>query len=589
MKQITAFSLAALLLLQNSPLLFALEAATVNSVEVSAESVYIATDRPVEYKTISLDAPPRLVLELQDSKMKTLQDIPVNGTVLRKVRTGQFKKEPSVARVVMELTEKTVYEITRKGTELIVMFGARPAPYSAPVKDAPAAVPAAGIKVIPPARAAQAADKPVELSIEPDSIKPADLTRETAPPVIIPRRRASASGGRSILETLSDEPISFDYNEADIREVLDMMAAKAGVNIIYSDDVSGTVTLSLAKVPFSEAFKTLLSVKSLAAQQVGDNILRIASPKTLLSEQKTAMLQTRVFFLNYSKASDMKNQVDAVVTAEARTTSRTNSDDANNALIVTDTPFGLEATGRLIRSLDRMPRQVMIEVKLVEVKLDDSFELGVDWSFSNASNGTAGQVYFPGPTPGLFNAASFTFGKIVGNTRVDAVIAAAVHKGKAKVLSDPKVATVNNKEANINITDQTPYDQQTVNIANGVQTITHAYSNVITGITLKVTPTINQDGRISMHLLPSVIQLSGIPNGIAPPPTATRNTDTNVIVKNGETIVIGGLIQDTQSEEIYKVPVLGDIPLLGVVFRKKSVVRSRKELLIFVTPKTIED
>jgi len=86
-----------------------------------------------------------------------------------------------------------------------------------------------------------------------------------------------------------------------------------------------------------------------------------------------------------------------------------------------------------------------------------------------------------------------------------------------------------------------------------------------------------------------VIQLSGVPNGIAPPPTATRGTDTNVIVRNDETIVIGGLIQDTQSEEVYKIPLLGDIPLLGAAFRKKTLVRSRKELLIFVTPKIIED
>ena len=589
MKQTTAFFLAALLLLQNFPLLYALEAATVSSVKVSEDSVSVTTDRPVEYKVLSLNAPPRVVLELQDARMRTLQDIPVNGSVLRKVRTGQFKKEPSVSRVVMELTQRTAYEITRRGSELVVMFGARPALPAPAVKDAPAAVPAAGIKIIPPAGRAQTADKPVEMSIESDTIKPADLFRETAPAVIIPKKRAASPGGRSIIEALSEEPISFDYNEADIREVLDMMAAKAGINILYSDDVSGTITLSLSKVPFSEAFKTILSVKSLAAQQVGDNILRIASPKTLVNEQKFAMLQTRVFFLNYSKAAEMKAQVDAVVQAEARNTGKTNADEVNNALIVTDTPYGLDATARLIRSLDRMPKQVMIEVKLVEVKLEDSNELGVNWSFSNAANGAAGKVYFPGPVPGLFDAGSLTYGKLVGNTQVNAVIAAAVHKGKAKVLSDPKVATVNNKEANINITDQTPYDQQTVNIANGVQTITHAYSNVNTGITLKVTPTINQDGRIAMHIIPSVIQLSGVPNGIAPPPTATRGTDTNVIVKNGETIVIGGLIQDTQTDDVYKIPLLGDIPLLGVMFRKKAVIRTRKELLIFVTPRMIED
>ena len=580
MKKTTAFSLAALLLFQNSPVLYALEAAIVKGVDVSAGSVYITTDRPVEYRTISMDSPPRLVLELQDARMRTIQEIPVSqGGALRKVRTGQFKSSPvNVSRVVMELSQKTAYEITRRGTELIVMFGARPAPA---VKDAPAAVPAAGVKVIPPSGKPAAAAKPVELTIE-----PADLNRE-APAVISPKKRAAYSAGRSIMDSLSSEPISFDYNEADIREVLGMMAAKAGVNIIYSDDVSGTVTLSLSKVPFDEAFQTILSVKSLAVQQVGDNIIRIASPRTLLSEQKSAMLQTRVIFLNYGKASEMKVQVDAVLAAEGRTTGKTNADDINNALVVTDTPAGLESTVRFIRSLDRIPKQVMIEVKLVEVKLEDSFDLGVDWTFNNAGSGMSGGASFPGPGP--LNAGSFTLGKLSGGTRLDATIAAAAHKGKAKVLSDPKVATLNNKPATITITDQTPYDQQTVTNVNGVNSVAHAYSNVTTGIMLNVTPTINSDGRITMHLIPQVIQLSGVPNGIAPPPTATRGTDTNVIVKNGETIVIGGLIQDIQGDEVFKVPLLGDIPLIGLLFRKKSISRSRKELLIFVTPRIIED
>ncbi|OGS10928.1 MAG: hypothetical protein A2234_09800 [Elusimicrobia bacterium RIFOXYA2_FULL_58_8] len=602
MKKITAFSLAALLLLQNGPVLYALEAATVRSVKVSAESVYITTDRPVEYKTFSMDSPPRLVLELQNAKMRTLQEIPVNGPALRKVRTGQFKSEPvSVSRVVMELTQKTVHEITRKGAELIVMFGERPGRNA--VKDAPAEK----IKVIAPA----AAGKPVEMVIEADVVKPADLARESAP-VIAPKKRAAAAAGRSIMESLSKDPISFDYNEADVREVLDMMAAKAGVNIIYSDDVSGTLTLSLTKVPFDEAFKTIISVKSLAVQQVGDNILRIASPKTFISEQKYAMLQTRVFFLNYSKAAEMKVQVDAVVLAEARGTGKTSPDDANNALIVTDTSAGLEATARLIRSLDRAPRQVLIEVKLIEVSLVDEFDLGVNWGYAS---GPDAKGRFVGTTNSLAdirsagvgtnfpNSASagtgvdlvaknvyggFRLGKITSTSFLDLAITAAAKKGKAKVLSDPKVATLNNKEANINITSQIPYETTEITNSASGSVSTKKVTYVTTGIVLKVTPSITSDGRISMKVNPSVSQPSATA-GTTAPSVDTRSADTNVVVNNGETIVIGGLIHDTQSDTVTKVPLLGDIPLLGALFRKKSVARNRLELLIFVTPKIIED
>ncbi len=585
MKKLTATAMTALLLGQNPALLFAVENATVQSVRVSAENVYITTDRPVRYKAFTTEQPARLVLELLDSKLKTLQDIPVNGLSLARVRTGQFQTSPvSISRVVMDLSQKTVYEITRKGTELAVMFGARARKPAVPVKDSPAAAPA-GIEVIVPGIAA---GKPVEMTLEAAPIKPADISRESSQ-VIVPKKTYTAPSSRNIMDNLSREPITLDYSEAEVREVIDMLAAKANINIIYSDDVSGTVTISLAKVPFDEAFKTLLNIKGLAAQQVGDNILRIATPSTFIAELKKGMQQTRVFFLNYVKAAEMRTQVDAVVAAEGRT-AKSSADENNNALIITDTSLGLDTTARLIRSLDRVPRQVMIEVKLVEVSLDNSFDLGVNWSFENSAGTNVGTTNLPGPTPsGSTYGGSLTFFGKISDFTFNTVIAAAVKKGKLKVLSDPKVATLNNKEATITITDQVPYTTTESAVGSGGATVTtQKVTYVPSGITLKVTPTINSDGRIAMHLSPSVSQASG-GSSTTPPSTNIRSTDTNVIVRDGETVVIGGLIRDSQSDDVYKVPILGDIPLLGMLFRKKSVARKRLELLIFVTPRIIED
>ncbi|MCX5784326.1 MAG: AMIN domain-containing protein [Elusimicrobia bacterium] len=588
MKKPLSLLVMAVFLTQNLPVLYAVENATVKSVRVSAESVYIATDKPVKYRAFIMGTPPKLVVELMGARLKTLEDIPVNGSLLKRVRTGQFQTSPvSISRVVLELSQKAAYEITREGEELVVMLGGRPAQAKPAVKDTQGGAAPAGVTVITPSDSAAPA-KPVELKMEPARVLPEDLSRESVP-VITPKKTQPAhSPSRSIMESLSREPISFDYNEASVREVIGMMAAKAGVNVIYSDDVSGSITINLNRVPFDEAFKTILDGKGLTAQQVGDNILRIATPQTFMAEQKKAMLQTRIFFLNYSKAAEVKVQVEAVTAAENRT-AHCVVDLANNALIITDTPMGLEGTARLLKNLDRVPKQVMIEVKLVEVTLDNSFELGVDWNFANKTNGTSGEVYMAGPTPGAGTmAGSFTLGKVLANSSFNAVISAAVKKNKAKILSDPKVATLNNKEASIDITDQTSYDQQTVTNVSGVNTITHAFSNVVTGITLKVTPTINSDGRITMHIVPSVSQPSaGLPG--APPNVATRGTDTNVVVRDGETIVIGGLIHDNQADVVYKIPILGDIPLLGYVFRKKSVTRTRVELLIFVTPTVIAD
>ena len=605
------FAVTALLLGQNPALVMAAENATVQSVRVSADSVYIATDKPVQYKAFTMEHPPKLVLELMDAKMKTLQEIPVNGGALRRVRTGQFQTSPvSIYRIVMDLTQKTVYQITRKGTELVVMLGARTAAAQTPaVKDTPADVPA-GVKVIVPQGAAP---KPVEVTLESSPVKPSDLNSESSPaPVVHSKSRVYSSSSRNIMEILPRDPITIDYNEADVREVLDMMAAKAGINMIYGDDVNGTITISLSKVPFDEAFKTLLNMKGLAAQQTGDNILRIASPTVFVAEERKAMPQSRVFFLNYSKADDIKVQIDAVATAENRTSAKCTADDTNNAVIVTDTAFGLDSTERLIRSLDRVPKQVVIEAKLVEVTLDNEFDMGVNWGvFGQASKNTVGSlVGYTGvdntgaaatyALPGQAEvgtgvslaskniAGGFRFGRLASGYMLDMTIQAAASKGKAKVLSDPKVATLNNKEANINITNQTPYITQEVTQGTGGTTSSTKVTYITTGITLKVTPTINSDGRITMKINPSVSQPSQAVAFTAPS-VDTRSTDTNVIVKNGETIVIGGLIHDAQSDNVTKVPVLGDIPLLGVLFRKKSTSRNRMELLIFVTPKIIED
>ncbi|OIO04892.1 MAG: hypothetical protein COX65_04130 [Elusimicrobia bacterium CG_4_10_14_0_2_um_filter_56_8] len=585
MKKFTVAAIIALLLGQNPLLIYAVENATVKSVRVSAENVYIDTDRPVQYKAFTTATPPRLVVDLMDSKLKTLQDIPVNGDPLDKVRTGQFQTTPvSISRIVMDLSRITAYEITRKGSELVVMFSAGSGKAAAALKDAPAAVPA-GVKVIKPVLSG-----PVTVTLAAAPIKPSDLNRENTP-VISANKRYSAPSSRNIMDSLSREPISFDYNEADVREVIEMMAAKANINIIYGDDVSGTVTISLAKVPFEEAFKTLLNVKGLSTQQVGDNILRIASPATFIAEQKKSMPQTRVFFLNYAKTAEVKAQVEAVALAEGRSAKCT-VDENNNALVVTDTVFGLDSTARLIRNLDRIPRQVMIEVKLVEVVLNSTFELGVTWDGATGPNNRALSANVNGTDRSVgFDGISgvFRFGKLTDNSIINAVITASASKGKFKVLSDPKVATLNNKEANITITDQTTYKQETTTIGTSGPTTSTTYPTITSGITLKVTPTINSDGRITMHILPTVSQIGSRPYLDAPPDIATRGTDTNVIVKNGETIVIGGLIHDANTDTVTKVPVLGDIPLLGVLFRKKTNTRTRKELLIFVTPKIIEN
>ncbi|MBI4802592.1 MAG: type IV pilus secretin PilQ [Elusimicrobia bacterium] len=607
MKKTISLAIIAVFLAQNPVFVFAVENAVVKSVRVSADSVYVTTDKPVKYRAFRPGQEPKLVLELDDARLKTLEEIPVNGAFIKKVRTGQYRTSPvSVTRIVMELTQKAVYKITQKGTELSVVFGGRRNNKTAPLKDSPAevSVSTAPVKIIAPD--AQEKSLAPEAKAEPAALtlKPAELNRESAP-AVSPKKTAPRSGSaaKNIIDNLSREPISFDYSDANVREVLGMMAAKAGINMIYTSDVAGTITLNLNKVPFDEAFKTILNVQGLAAQQAGDNILRIASPATLLSEQTKAFQQTRVFFLNYSKAVDIEAQVDAVAAAEGRKSSSV-MDEANNALIVTDSAMGLETTARLIRSLDRVPKQVVIEAKLVEVTLDNEFDLGVNWGYASGPDskgrwvGTASAGWPNTGKGGIGTGVDLAAKNIYGALRLgrftseyglDIAITAAAKKGKAKVLSDPKVATLNNKEANIDITSQIPYQIVDTVVTSGVAVTTTKVTYVTTGIVLKVTPTINSDGRITMKISPSVKQLSSVASASVAPAIDTRSTDTNVIVRDGDTIVIGGLIHDDNRDVVYKVPLFGDIPLVGALFRKKSTSRTRLELLIFVTPRIMAD
>lgn len=431
---------------------------------------------------------------------------------------------------------------------------------------------------------------------------------------------------RDLLSRLPRDPVTLDFDNTDIRDVIRLLAAKSRVNIVFGPDVNGTLTLHLTRVPFSEAFRTALSMMKLTTDQVGDNILRVITPAELARQRTSSSAITRVFVLNYAKAGEVKSTVDSVRQAEGRSGSSA-SDVKTNSLVVTDSLEGLQSTENLIAQLDQRPRQVLIEAKLVELSANNTLNYGVQWDSLASQNG-----YFAGQqgstymgttaTPALSNSNSltplnnnanlatlpgaggrgtgvnlaadrvfgaFTLGRVTNSYIVNATLTAAASLGKAKILSDPKVATLNNQAANINVTTQIPY--VTSNVAStGVQTQTVSY--VTTGIQLTVTPSINADGRITLDINPSVSQPSVTAAGstqTGAPAVDSRNAKTTVLVRDGETIVIGGLISDSMQDTISKVPLLGDIPILGWLFKKRTKSRVRNELLIFVTTRILPD
>ncbi len=655
--------------------------AVFQGVEVSDDFVTIKLSANAPYNSFLTQTPPRLVLELLDTKHDgPTQSAPGKGTFLAGVRSGQFEKSPRlITRVVMDLVKMAGYKVGAISGGLTVQLIGSVDGGSKNTVLAPAPIPVPALPAIRPviAKRAAAAKAPAPIVEVPVAAAPAYMAPAPEPEVPKARQRVNvtaaqamrragldgsmtlelaaaaqssditrskvdpvgevedgdkvghAAGGRIFRDIMSRLPrdiVTLDFDNTDIRDVIHLLAAKAKVNIVFGPDVTGSLTLHLTDVPFNEAFRTALSMMKLTTDQVGDNILRVITPAELTKQRTTSTAITKVYVLNYAKATEVKTTIDSVRMAEGRNGSST-ADTKTNTLIVTDSLEGQLSTENLIAQMDQRPRQVLIETKIIEINANSGLNYGVQWDYQSAQRGTIGGqkgVSLIGTTSNPAAASSpvlnpldqnantavgagasgrgtgvalaadrvfgaLTLGRITNNFILNATLTAAASEGKAKILSEPKIATLNNQAANINVTTQIPY--VTSNVAStGVQTQSVAY--VTTGIQLTVTPSINADGRITLQVNPNVSQPSATAAGstqTGAPAVDSRNATTTVLVRDGETIVIGGLITDTMQDTISKVPLLGDIPILGWLFKKKTKTRVRAELLIFVTTRILPD
>lgn len=655
----------------------AVEPVSFQGVEVSDDFVTIKLSTGVIYNSFLTQTPPRLVMELLDTKHDgPRKSAKGAGKFLAGVRSSQFEKTPRlITRVVLDLVKMAGYKVGSSPDGLTVQIvgsvederaeeeaakpvvakraaaaAAKPAVAAPPPPAAPAPAPAV-VAAAPEPPARPAAKPKLHISAT-QALRRAGLDKTMNPELAANAensditnakagesdsdeewsRATNTAGGRiyrDIMSRLPRDMVTLDFDNTDIRDVIRLLAAKAKVNIVFGPDVAGSLTLHLNRVPFNEAFRTALSMMKLTTDQVGDNILRVITPAELTKQRTTSTAITKVYVLNYAKASEVKTTIDSVRNAEGRNGSST-ADLKTNTLIVTDSMEGQLSTENLIAQMDQRPRQVLIETKIVEINANSGLNYGVQWDYSGLQKGRIGGQQGTtafgttvGPNSSPFNSTldnnvlgtnisasggvgaagrgtgvalaadrvfgALTLGRITNNFILNATLTAAASEGKAKILSEPKIATLNNQPANINVTTQIPY--VTSNVAStGVQTQTVSY--VTTGIKLTVTPSINADGRITLVVNPDVSQPSATAAGstqTGAPAVDSRNANTTVLVRDGETIVIGGLITDTLQDTISKVPLLGDIPILGWLFKKKTKTRVRAELLIFVTTRILPD
>jgi len=372
--------------------------------------------------------------------------------------------------------------------------------------------------------------------------------------------------------------INLNVKDVDIKDLARMFSEVSGLNIIVGDDVKAKVTMNISNVNWKDALDIILKTYNLVSVREG-NFLRIMTYEKFRREEEGTPLENKVVFLNFVKAEDILRVLEPMKSSRGRITAHPQT----NTLVITDTPNNIRKMMEVIKKLDKKTPQVMIEVLMVDVKLGDESQLGVEWVLTHKqrperkieqhlSAQRAEAIIRYGKT--LLPKAAFT-----------ALIDMWCQERRAQVLANPKIITLDGLTATIELVEEVPYVESTVSSETGAITSTVSFRDA--GIKLYVTPHITKENYISLNLKTEQSFRSGIIEG--QPIIDSRKAETNLLVKNGETIVIGGLRKKDTSNTIDKFPLLGDLPLIGKIFQRNVKSSSDSELLIFVTPSIVTE
>ncbi|SNB46188.1 type IV pilus secretin family protein [Geobacter sp. DSM 9736] len=389
--------------------------------------------------------------------------------------------------------------------------------------------------------------------------------------------------------------VSLEFSDADIRKIFQLIAEVSNLNFLISDDVTGTISLRLVNVPWDQALDVILESKGLEMKRDG-NIVQIkpagkfksmeqGEQESKRARERAMELQTVIFDINYASVGDVVAQLNNLKTSREGVS--ISQDARTNRVIVTDIAPALEKMKSLLKNIDIPERQVMIEARIVEATSTFTRELGIQWGIHYRDGSGAfleqldtgfGGIVIPPPSTGTSGpgaAIGMSFGRLTSNVQLDLRLSAAATNGQIKIISTPKVVTLNNKAAKISQGQSIPY--QTVS-AEGTKT-----EFVEAALTLEVTPHITADGNIGMK-----IKASNNSAGTgSPPPINKKEATTELQIRNGETTVIGGIYVDGDTEEDRGVPFLQDIPLFGWLFKSNTKTKTKTELLIFITPRIV--
>jgi type IV pilus assembly protein PilQ len=423
----------------------------------------------------------------------------------------------------------------------------------------------------------------------------------------------------------SGRRIDLDFKDADIHNILRLLSEVGNVNVVTADDVSGTVTIKMRAVPWDQALDVILTSKGLGMVRRG-NLIRVAPQATLEKERELAIarekqrlalapLETRLIPVSYAGAATLQPRVNELLSERGKVA----VDVRTNILVVRDIPENLDSVEELVRSLDTQTPQVLIEARIVEATTSFTNEIGIQWGgdvvMSSATGNPTGLVFphdltvaggatdgqtptaglspfggapnpnfvvnFPAPAgTGRGAAIGLSMGSLSGNVNFSLRLSAFETTGQVRIISAPRVLTLDNHSATISQGTSIPYSQVG---AQGVQT---TFQEAV--LSLAVTPHVTNDGAVSMEVQISRNEPDFNQRSARGDPTILkRQAQTTLLVQDGHTAVIGGIYTRNSGSGLDQIPLLGDIPILGVLFQHRTKRDARSELLIFLTPRIV--
>lgn len=415
--------------------------------------------------------------------------------------------------------------------------------------------------------------------------------------------------------------LSLNFQDIPVRSVLQLLAEFTGINIVASNSVMGNITLRLENVPWDEALAIILKTQGLAKREVG-NILMIAPKEEVLAREKEDLearkavtelepLRIERVQLNYATAEEVAKLLKSKDVSLLSTRGSVSVDERTNSLLVQDTVSQLAEMRKVLNDLDIPVRQVLIEARIVNVDSNYAKDLGIRWGYTNPKHvsGTlegANEINNNGlnnsaqgnndsplidvpftdrlnvnlPVP-IDNAGrlGIALAKLGNDFLLDLEISALETEGIGEIISTPRVVTANQHEAYIEKGEEIPYEEASSSGATAV-----SFKKAVLG--LRVTPQITPDNKILMTL--AINQDSRGEDTLAGPAINTRQLQTKVLVDNGQTIVLGGIYEETDRHQVARIPFFGTLPVIGSLFKNTADIHRRIELLIFITPKVVE-